>query len=153
VGLSAPRLRRLDAREEAQQVREVRQGGDHRRPRRHAGPRGLHAPQGMQGRGEDVYSQAACGYPAADARVMCCEAKPSSGKTTAKAERVTKCVDAPNGKIVRHACSASPSAPEACSFDATNSCAVLVVHETVNIPSNAQPAFGVSIGLCTAAEL
>src|SRR5262249_61573432 len=107
----------------------------------------------MQGRGEDVYSQAACGYPAADARVMCCEAKPSSGKTTAKAERVTKCVDAPNGKIVRHACSASPSAPEACSFDATNSCAVLVVHETVNIPSNAQPAFGVSIGLCTAAEL
>jgi len=90
-----------------------------------------------KGEVKKTYSQAACGYPAADARVMCCEAKPSSSKTTAKAERVTKCVDAPNGKIVRHACYASPFAPDACSFDATNSCAVLVVQETVNIPSGA----------------
>src|SRR5262249_28955142 len=51
-----------------------------------------------------IYSQAACGYPAAEARVMCCEAKTSSGKTTAEAKRVARCVDAPNGKIVRHAC-------------------------------------------------
>jgi pimeloyl-ACP methyl ester carboxylesterase len=93
-----------------------------------------------KGEVEKTYSQAACGYPAADARVMCCGAKPSSSRTTAKAERVTKCVDAPNGKIVRHACYASPFAPDACSFDATNSCAVLVVQETVNIPSGAQPA-------------
>ncbi len=71
---------------------------------------------------------------------MCCEAKSASSKTTAKAQKVANCVDASNGKIVRHACYASPFAPDACSFDATNSCAVLVVQETVNIPSGAQPA-------------
>ena len=71
---------------------------------------------------------------------MCCEAKPASGKPMAKAEKVAKCVDAPNGKVLRHACYASPFAPDACSFDATNSCAALVVQETVNIPSGAQPA-------------
>src|SRR5262249_19427894 len=89
---------------------------------------------------KNIYSHAACGYPAADARVMCCEATPSSSKKTGKAEKVSQCVDAPNGKIVRHACYASPFAPDACSFDATNSCAVLVVQETVNIPSGAEPA-------------
>jgi pimeloyl-ACP methyl ester carboxylesterase len=87
-----------------------------------------------------VYAKAACGYPAAEPRVMCCEAKPASSKTTAKALKVANCVDASNGKIVRHACYASPFAPDACSFDATNACAVLVVQETVNIPSAAQPA-------------
>ena len=87
-----------------------------------------------------IYSKAACGYPAAEPRVMCCEAKAASGKATATARRVAQCVDASNGKVVRHACYASPFAPDACSFDATNACAVLVVQETVNIPSGAQPA-------------
>ena len=73
-----------------------------------------------------IYSKAACGYPAAEPRVMCCEAKTSSGLTKAKAERVAKCVDEPNGKVVRHACYASPFAPDACSFDTTNSCTTLV---------------------------
>ena len=68
---------------------------------------------------------------------MCCEAKLASGKTKAKAQKVAKCVDAANGQIVRHACYASPFAPDACSFDATNACATLVVQETVNIPSAA----------------
>src|SRR5262249_58732771 len=89
---------------------------------------------------KNICSHAACGYPAADAGVMCCEATPSSSKKTGKAEKVSQCVDAPNGKIVGHACYASPFAPDACSFDATNACAVLVVQETVNIPSGAQPA-------------
>ncbi len=87
-----------------------------------------------------IYSKAACGYPAADARVMCCEAKTSNGKTKAGAQKAAKCVDAPNGKIVRHACYVSPFAPDACSFDAANDCTSLVVQETQNIPSGAQPA-------------
>jgi pimeloyl-ACP methyl ester carboxylesterase len=41
---------------------------------------------------------------------------------------------------VRHACYASPFGPDACSFDATNACATLVVQETVEIPSQAEPA-------------
>ncbi len=87
-----------------------------------------------------IYSHAACGYPAAEPRVMCCEAKTSSGKTKAKAQKVSKCIDASNGKTVRHACYASPFAPDACSFDATNTCATLVVQETVEIPSAADAA-------------
>jgi pimeloyl-ACP methyl ester carboxylesterase len=89
---------------------------------------------------KNIYSTAACGYPASDARVMCCEAKTSNGKTKAAAEKASKCVDAPNGKIVRHACYVSPFAPDACSNNATNDCASLVVQETDNIPSPAQPA-------------
>jgi pimeloyl-ACP methyl ester carboxylesterase len=87
-----------------------------------------------------IYARSACGYAASDARVMCCEAKPSSGKTSAKAERVARCVDEANGKVLRHACYASPFGPDACSFDTSNACAALVVQETVNIPSGAQPA-------------
>jgi pimeloyl-ACP methyl ester carboxylesterase len=87
-----------------------------------------------------VYSKSACGYPAAAPRVMCCEAKTSSGRTKAIAERVANCVDAPNGKIVRHACYVSPFASDACSNNATNDCTTLVVQETENIPSPAQPA-------------
>ena len=87
-----------------------------------------------------IYAKAACGYPASDARVMCCEAKTSNGKTKAGAQKVSKCVDAPNGKIVRHACYVSPFAPDSCSNNATNDCTSLVVQETENIPSPAQPA-------------
>jgi len=71
---------------------------------------------------------------------MCCEGKPLTGKTKAKAQKVAKCVDSSNGQIVRHACYVSPFAPDACSFDAANTCATLVGRETVNIPSPAAPA-------------
>jgi pimeloyl-ACP methyl ester carboxylesterase len=49
-------------------------------------------------------------------------------------------VDSANGLVVRHACYSSPFAPDACRFDATNECRTLVVKETVNIPSPAEPA-------------
>ncbi len=65
---------------------------------------------------------------------MCCEAKTSNGKTKAGAQKAAKCVDAPNGKIVRHACYVSPFAPDACSNDATNDCTTLVVQETREHP-------------------
>ena len=69
-------------------------------------------------------------------RVMCCEAKPATGKPKAKAQKLAKCVDAANGQIVRHACYVSPFAPDACSFDADERAApALVVQETVDIPS------------------
>jgi pimeloyl-ACP methyl ester carboxylesterase len=87
-----------------------------------------------------IYRGAACGYAAAKPRVMCCEAKPANGKRKAKAKLVTRCVDSGGGQVIRHACYASPFAPDACSFDATNSCTTLVVQETVNVPSGAQPA-------------
>ena len=89
---------------------------------------------------KQIYAKAACGYPAADPHVMCCEAKPSNGQKKALARRVSACVDAPNAQIVRHACYASPFGPDACSFDLANNCETLVVQETVNIPSDAQPA-------------
>jgi pimeloyl-ACP methyl ester carboxylesterase len=89
---------------------------------------------------KQTYAKAACGYPAADPRVMCCEAKPSTGKKKALARKVSGCVDASNGQIVRHACYASPFGPDACSFDLQNGCTTLVVQETVNIPSGARPA-------------
>jgi pimeloyl-ACP methyl ester carboxylesterase len=41
---------------------------------------------------------------------------------------------------MRHACYASPFGPDACSFDATNSCATLLAQETIDIPSAAAPA-------------
>ncbi len=95
-----------------------------------------------QCRGEvtKVYTKAACGYPASDQRVMCCEAKPSSGKTKAKAQRLAKCVNSSNGQVVRNVCLGSPFAPDACSFDATNTCRNEVVQQTLNLPSGAQPA-------------
>jgi pimeloyl-ACP methyl ester carboxylesterase len=87
-----------------------------------------------------IYTKAACGYAPADQRVMCCEAKPSSGKTKAKAQKVAKCVNSSNGQIVRNACFGSPFAPDACSFDATNRCRNEVGQTTVNLASGAQPA-------------
>ena len=75
-----------------------------------------------KGEVKKIYAQSACGYAASEPRVMCCEAKVSNGKTKAKAQKVSKCVDASNGQTVRHACYASPFAPDACSFDTTNSC-------------------------------
>ncbi|HYR95105.1 MAG TPA: hypothetical protein VEM57_00160 [Candidatus Binatus sp.] len=83
-----------------------------------------------------IFRRAACGYAA---RVMCCEAKPSAGKTRARALDPAKCIDSSNG-FVRHACYASPFAPDACRFDATNQCSTLVLQKTVNIPSPAEPA-------------
>jgi pimeloyl-ACP methyl ester carboxylesterase len=85
-----------------------------------------------------IYRTAACGYAAP--RVMCCEAKPASGRTKGRALDPAKCVDAPSGQVVRHVCHASPFAPEACSFDATNACSTVVVQETVDISSPAEPA-------------
>jgi len=87
-----------------------------------------------------IYVTAACGYPAATLWVMCCEAKPSGGTTKGAAKKVSKCTDAANGKVVRRACHASPFAPDACGSGATNPCRTLVVQETVDIPSAAQPA-------------
>jgi len=87
-----------------------------------------------------IYTKAACGYPATAPRVMCCEAKPSSGKTRAAAKKADRCVDSAGGDVVRNACLVSPFAPDACRFDATNECTSLVVQETVNIPSGAEPA-------------
>src|SRR4029450_3602797 len=87
-----------------------------------------------------IYAKAACGYAASEPRVMCCEAKLSSGKTKAKAQKVSKCVDATNGQTVRHACYAAPFAPDACSFDATNTCATLALQEPIEIPTADAPA-------------
>src|SRR5262249_44738784 len=87
---------------------------------------------------KQIYAAAACGYPAAQARVMCCEARPTRGKRKAKAQKLANCVD--DGKVVRHACYVSPFGPDACSFDATNACTSLVAHETIDIPSAATPA-------------
>jgi pimeloyl-ACP methyl ester carboxylesterase len=84
-----------------------------------------------------IYSKAACGYPASAPRVMCCEATPT-GRTKASAKKIASCVDSASG-VVRHACYASVFAPDACRFDATNECATLVVAETANLPSPAQP--------------
>src|SRR5215510_6878938 len=72
-----------------------------------------------------IYSKAACGYAAASPRVMCCEAKPASGKTKGAAKKASRCVSSSSGSVIRHACLASPFAPDACSFDATNSCTTL----------------------------
>jgi len=83
-----------------------------------------------------IYTKAACGYAPSRARVMCCEA--SGGHTKAAARKVTSCVG--HGSVMRHACYASPFAPDACSFDATNSCATLLAQETIDIPSAAAPA-------------
>jgi len=87
-----------------------------------------------------IYTKAACGYAATAPRVMCCEAKPASGKTKGAAKKASRCVSSTSGSVLRHACLASPFAPDACSFDATNSCTTLVVQETVDIPSAAAPA-------------
>jgi pimeloyl-ACP methyl ester carboxylesterase len=88
-----------------------------------------------------IYSTAACGFaPGASARVMCCEAKPASGKTKGLAKKLAKCVNSSSGSVVRNVCYASPFAPDACSFAAGNPCAALVVQETVDIPSAAEPA-------------
>src|SRR5262249_29215288 len=89
---------------------------------------------------KQTYAKAACGYPASQPRVMCCEANPSTGQKKAMARKVASCVDSSNGQVVRHACYASAFGPDACSFDLTNSCQTLVVQETQNIPSSAQPA-------------
>jgi pimeloyl-ACP methyl ester carboxylesterase len=86
-----------------------------------------------------IYSGAACGYAASAPRVMCCQAKPSNGKVKGSAKKLASCTSSPNGKVLRHVCYASAFAPDACSFDATNTCATLVVQETLNIPSGAEP--------------
>jgi pimeloyl-ACP methyl ester carboxylesterase len=85
-----------------------------------------------------IFRTAACGY--APARVVCCEGKPRTGKGKAKAREPAECSDSPSGRVVRHACYASPFAADACSFDATNRCSTLSVQETIEIPSPAEPA-------------
>lgn len=85
-----------------------------------------------------LYAKAACGYRPSDQRVVCCEAKVSSGKAKATVKKAAKCADAPNGSVVRHTCWASPFA-DACSGNATNECATLVTRTTVNVPSAAEP--------------
>ena len=85
-----------------------------------------------------IYSKAACGYAATAPRVMCCESKLSAGKTKGAAKRTSRCVS--SASVQRHSCYASPFAPDACRFDPTNQCTTLVVQETVNVPSGAQPA-------------
>src|SRR6185503_13648256 len=87
-----------------------------------------------------IHTSAACGYSAAAPRVMCCEAKLPSAKTRAVAKQVSRCVDSASGQVLRHACHASPFGVDACRFDATNACATLVIQETIDIPSAAEPA-------------
>jgi hypothetical protein len=91
-----------------------------------------------KGEVKKAHRTAACGY--AVPRVMCCEAKVSVGRTGGRALDPARCADSPNGLVARHACYASPFAPDACRFDATNQCRTLVVQETVNIPSAAEAA-------------
>jgi hypothetical protein len=74
-----------------------------------------------------IYTKAACGYATTAPRVMCCEAKPASGKTKGAAKKASRCVSSTSGSVLRHACLASPFAPDPCSFDATNSCTTPVV--------------------------
>jgi pimeloyl-ACP methyl ester carboxylesterase len=81
---------------------------------------------------------AACGY--APGRVMCCQARLSTGKAKGRALRPEKCADSASGGVVRNACWISPFAVDACRFDATNECTTLVVQETLDIPSDAEPA-------------
>ncbi len=86
-----------------------------------------------------LHAKAACGYRPTDERVVCCEAKISSGKTKATVKKAPKCIDASNGSVVRTACWASPFA-DVCSGDATNSCTTIVIRTTEDIPSEAEPA-------------
>jgi pimeloyl-ACP methyl ester carboxylesterase len=83
-----------------------------------------------------IYRLAACGF--SPARVTCCEAKPTSGRRSGRALAPSKCVS--NSYVLRRVCYSSPFAPDACSFDATNTCATPVVQETIDIPSPAEPA-------------
>ncbi len=86
-----------------------------------------------------IYAKAACGYPASDPWVSCCEYKPSSGALNGGAKKLSKCSDS-GASVVRNVCDSSPFAVDACSFDATNTCkASPVVQETVNLPSPAEP--------------
>src|SRR5262249_61391735 len=48
---------------------------------------------------KQIYAAATCGYPAAQARVMCCEVRPTRGKRKAKAQKIANCVD--DGNVVR----------------------------------------------------
>ena len=89
-----------------------------------------------------VYTASTCGYPPAEARVACCEVKPSNGKTKAGIKKTPSCVDSASGSVIRHACTISPFTTDACSFDANNDCTVAspFAEETVNLPSAADPA-------------
>jgi pimeloyl-ACP methyl ester carboxylesterase len=87
-----------------------------------------------------IYASAACGYAATAPRVTCCEAKPSQGKTKGGAKKLSRCVSSGSGQVVRNVCHVSPFAADACSFGPTNPCRALVVQETVNLPSAAEPA-------------
>lgn len=77
-----------------------------------------------------------CGRAPGDDVVMCCE-MPPSGRPRARVLRASRCVSSP--PRIRNACFAS-SFGDVCSGDATNACRTLVVQETVDIPSAAQPA-------------
>jgi pimeloyl-ACP methyl ester carboxylesterase len=84
------------------------------------------------------FAKSACGYPPAE-RVVCCEAKPSVGKTKATVKKAGACVSSGNGQVLRRACHASPFL-DVCSGDATNTCRTVLAEETIDIPSAAQPA-------------
>jgi pimeloyl-ACP methyl ester carboxylesterase len=86
-----------------------------------------------------LYSKSACGYRPTDERVVCCEAKPSNGKGKATVKPAAKCVDAPNGSVVRHTCWASPFT-DVCSGDALNACTTTIARSTEQVPSTATPA-------------
>ena len=99
----------LDAREEARQVREVRQDGDHGRHRRDAAPRRLHAAQGVQERGEEDLRAGGVRLPGCgcagdvlrgEARERQAEGEGARRRRSASTRRTARCV--------RHACYASP---------------------------------------------
>ena len=81
-------------------------------------------------------SNSTCGRAASEDVVMCCE-MPPSGRPRARVKRVARCVTEP--PRIRNACFASPF-NDVCSGNATNACRTLIVQETVDVPSTAEPA-------------
>lgn len=99
-------------------------------------------PRACVGRVLRIYRRAACGYPAAEQVVMCCQARAGAtrGRFRGRARPLAACSSVPSGRLVRRACYASPFEPEACIGNGTNPCRNEVLQETVDIPSAAQPA-------------
>jgi pimeloyl-ACP methyl ester carboxylesterase len=81
-------------------------------------------------------SNSTCGRAASEGVVMCCE-MPPSGRPRGRVKPASRCVTQP--PRIRNACFASPF-NDICSGNATNSCRTLIVQETVDIPSAAEPA-------------
>ncbi len=87
-----------------------------------------------------LHDASACGYRPAEDRRPCCEHDVVRGRNAARVKPSARCRSSANGLRLRRPCYGSPFVAEACSDDATNSCADVVLAETVSIPSAARPA-------------